>query len=251
MAEGYLNNASTLKIDLMLRGIRTEDPALTERALEGAGLDLVLPRATPALVPCGEEFTLNSPYLLKKSEEGYLITDGDGEVPVSLVELPGFLSEETTTGASMGEIAKWHGSYVVIAPNQSCDFFGEGVECRYCAGNFDSHGSKRIFTVEEVLDTVEAIKKDGAAEIIYLSIGFSDGPDGGIEFLAPYIVAIKKHFNMLIAVEALPPKSKKWIDETYAVGADSLLYNLEIYDKELFEVICPGRERLIGRKRYH
>ncbi|MCK4738457.1 MAG: hypothetical protein KAT46_00770, partial [Deltaproteobacteria bacterium] len=32
--------------------------------------------------------------------------------------------------------------------------------------------------------------------------------------------------------------------------ADSVLYNLEIYDPELFKVICPGRADLIGRERY-
>ena len=34
------------------------------------------------------------------------------------------------------------------------------------------------------------------------------------------------------------------------MGADSVLYNLEIFDKGLFEIICPGRSELIGRKRY-
>ena len=61
---------------------------------------------------------------------------------------------------------------------------------------------------------------------------------------------MKKNFNCLVAVEALPPKENRWIDETYALGVDSVLYNLEIFDKELFEIICPGRAAQIGRKRY-
>ncbi|MBI5233082.1 MAG: hypothetical protein HY880_01870, partial [Deltaproteobacteria bacterium] len=92
--------------------------------------------------------------------------------------------------------------------------------------------------------------KEKGTEVIYLSIGFSKSDDGGIELLRPYIKAIKNHFNTLVAVEALPPTNNRWIDETYALGADSVLYNLEIYDKELFEIICPGRARLIGRERY-
>ena len=92
--------------------------------------------------------------------------------------------------------------------------------------------------------------KEGRSKIIYLSVGFSSGDDGGIEFLKPYVLAIKKHFNCLVAVEALPPKKNKWIDETYALGADSVLYNLEIFDPVLFETICPGRAELIGSKRY-
>jgi len=100
------------------------------------------------------------------------------------------------------------------------------------------------------LETVEAAYKEGKAEVVYLSMGFSETADGGVEFLKPYIKAIKKHFNTLVAVEALPPRDNKWIDETYAVGADSILYNLEIFDPKLFEEICPGRAALIGRERY-
>ena len=106
------------------------------------------------------------------------------------------------------------------------------------------------FSVDEILEVVEAVKKEKVAEIIYLSLGFTSEDDGGIEFLAPYIKAIKKHFRILVAVEALPPKRNSWIDDTYAMGADSVLYNLEIFDKGLFEIICPGRSELIGRKRY-
>jgi hypothetical protein len=252
----YLNNPSSLKIDLMLRGIRVEGPAgelLANSVRTEPGIDIVLPRSTLVDVPFGEEFTKASPYLLKKKKNGYAITDGTGEVPVKLVAPPEFYKRKTTTGIPFSNIGTVHGSFVVITPSPRCDFFNRNVECRYCAGNFDIEGGESneiTYSVDEVLETVEAILKEGASEIIYLSIGFSEQDDGGIEILSSYIKAIKKHFNCLVAVEALPPKKNRWIDQTYAVGADSVLYNLEIFDRELFEVICPGRAQLIGRKRY-
>jgi hypothetical protein len=254
----YIDNPGSLKIDLMLKGIRVEDPVVgtlagTGRA--GAGIDLVLPLSTLVNVPFGDEFTEASPYLLKSRDSGgYVITDSaGGEVPVTMVPRPGFYNSKTTTGIPFSDIGTVHGSYVVITPSPRCDFFNTNVECRYCAGNFDIDGNgaaDRVYSVDEVLETVEAILTEGTSEIIYLSIGFSKGDDGGIEFLTPYIKAVKKHFNCLVAVEALPPKENRWIDHTYAVGADSVLYNLEIFDKELFRVICPGRAELIGRDRY-
>jgi hypothetical protein len=256
MQTNYLNNPGSLKIDLMLRGIRVEDTlrdSLTDSGGAGQGIDIVLPPSTLVDVPFGEEFTKASPYLLKKKGNGYVITDGSGKVPVTLVPPPEFYKRKTTTGRPFSKIGTVHGSYVVITPSPRCDFFNRNVECRYCAGNFDidgGAGSEITSSVDEVLETVEAILREGASEIIYLSIGFSQGDDGGIEFLTPYIKAIKKHFNCLVAVEALPPKQNRWIDETYAVGADSVLYNLEIFDKELFEIICPGRATLIGRESY-
>ena len=56
---------------------------------------------------------------------------------------------------------------------------------------------------------VEAVKKEKVAEIIYLSLGFTSEDDGGIEFLAPYIKAIKKHFRILVAVEAASAEEKQ------------------------------------------
>ncbi len=211
----------------------------------------MLPQNTPANVACSELFTEVSPYAVKKEDGRYIITDGTGSVPVSLVPRPKYYGLKTSTGIPFSKISAFHGSYTVITPSPRCDFFDRGIECRYCAGNFDVKDSGgRVYSVEEVLETVDAILKEGASGIIYLSTGFSQAPDGGIEFLKPYIKAIKKHHNCLVAVETLPPKEDRWIDETYAIGADSVLYNLEIFDKELFEFLCPGREKLIGRRRY-
>ncbi len=252
----YIDNPGALKIDLMLRGIRLDNaleghPLFKGRA--GKGVDIILPNEALVNVPCGDEFTKASPYLLHSSGKHYTITapkDGRG-VPVKVVEPPSFYSEYTTTGKAFSDIATLHGSYSVITPKPVCELFNKNAECRYCAGGFDKvEANPVVYTVDEVLETAEAILKEGASDIIYLSIGYSDCDDGGIEFLAPYIVALKKHFRCLVAVEALPPKSNKWIDETYGLGADSILYNLELFDKELFETICPGLAKTIGRERY-
>jgi biotin synthase-related radical SAM superfamily protein len=235
----------------MLRGLRVEDPVVKAWACGGSGIDVMLSNSTLVNIPCREGFTHNSPYVIAKKGERFLISDGDGEVEVALVPRPEFYNKKTSTGVFMSNIAVVRGSLTVITPSPRCDFFDRKTECRYCAGNFDTDNASRVvYTVEEVVETAGAVLKERPSEIIYLSIGFSDGDDGGIEFLKPYIQAIKNHFNCLVAVEALPPRDNRWIDETYAVGADSVLYNVEIFDKELFEIICPGRAALIGRKRY-
>jgi hypothetical protein len=241
-----------LKIDLMLRGIRVNNSIDLSRVTHGSGIDIILPGETLANVPHGDEFTADSPYQLMRVKEAYSISNGKSEMPCEVIPPTDFYSGKTSTGVEFDKIATTHGSYVAITPRPSCEFFGEGVECRYCAGNFDvaSGGDGRAFTIDEILEVVEAIKKERLAEILYFSLGFTKEDDGGIEFLAPYIKAVKKHFNLLVAVEALPPKKNSWIDDTYAMGVDSVLYNLEIFDKGLFEVICPGRSELIGRKRY-
>ncbi|MBI5809915.1 MAG: hypothetical protein HZB21_01800 [Deltaproteobacteria bacterium] len=215
-------------------------------------MDVLLPGDTLVNIPCSEEFTKDSPYRIRKgADNGLVIEEAGSSVKVTLVPRPAFYNKATSTGVLFSKIAAVRGSLAVITPSPVCEFFNSKIECKYCAGNFDVTSSDRsIYTVDEVLETVSAVLKEKVSEIIYLSIGFSPGDDGGIKFLKPYIKAIKKHFNCLVAVEALPPKDNRWIDEAYAAGADSILYNLEIFDKELFEIICPGRASLIGQKRY-
>ena len=247
----YFDNPWALKIDLMLRGIRVADGSARALISDASGIDVLLLRDTLVNIPCLEEFTARSPYELVGSDGGFCITDGEGTVPVTLLPRPRFYGQRTTTGVEFSDIASTHGSYTVITPSPRCEFFNTKVECKYCAGDYNTAGGPgRDFTVDEVIEVVGEILKEGSSRIIYLSLGFSSGDDGGIEFLKPYIEAIKKRFNCLVAVELLPPRSNKWIDETYALGADSVLYNLEIFDPVLFETICPGRAELIGRKRY-
>ncbi|MBI5048280.1 MAG: radical SAM protein [Deltaproteobacteria bacterium] len=255
----YLHNPGYLKVELMLKGIRVDGKVLKKANLDKCrdvanitcGLDIILPHNTWVTVPYADDFVNDSPYELIESEGKFFVRGGTESVNVSVVPTPKFYRLKTTTGISLSKIGIVHGGHVAITPATQCDFFNKEIECRYCAGNPDIKGGKgKTYSVEDVLETVEAAYKEGKAEIVYLSIGFSETPDGGIEFLKPYIKAIKKHFNTLIAVEALPPKENKWIDETYAVGADSVLYNLEIFDSKLFKDICPGRAALIGRERY-
>jgi len=255
--KSYIDNPATLKIDLMLRGLRIEDPLVKAWACGATGIDIMLPGKTIVNIPCSEGFTETSPYVIKKKGERHVITDGAGEVKVNLVPRPEFYDRKTSTGVSFSKIAQVHGSLIVITPSPVCEFFNAKVECRYCAGNFDRTeggnspgGGNVVYTVEEVVETVGAALAEFGSPVVYLSIGFSRDPSGGMEFLRPYLQAVKRHYNCLVAVEALPPKDNHWIDETYAMGADSVLYNIEIYDEGLFEIICPGRASLIGRKRY-
>lgn len=251
MKKTYLDNPAALKIDLMLQGARIDDPVVKAWACGAGGVDIELPGATLVNIPCFEEFTRNSPYLIRKKGDCYAITDGRAEAAVKLVPKPAYFNKRTASGAHMSRIASSHGSYTVITPSPRCDFFNRQIECRYCAGNFDlAGGDSTVYSVEDVLETVEEVLKESSSSIIYFSIGFSETDDGGIEFLKPYIKAVKKSHNCFIAVEALPPRANRWIDDTYAMGADSVLYNLEIFDHELFELICPGRATLIGQKRY-
>ena len=160
MDTNYISNPGSLKIDLMLRGIRVDEGIEGVEGVKGragVGIDVVLPSSALVNVPFGEDFTKDSPYLLKRSGGDFLVTDGTGEVAVKVVPPPAFYGRVTTTGVPFKKIATVHGSYVVITPSPYCEFFNRDVECKYCAGNFDlvniDGGKVVIYSVDEVLET--------------------------------------------------------------------------------------------------
>ncbi len=74
---------------------------------------------------------------------------------------------------------------------------------------------------------------------------------GGVGFLQPYVEAVKKHFDTLVAVQAHPPRENRWIDRCYAAGVDALSYSIEVHDAEVLAAVCRSRSQLIGRERYY
>ena len=151
----------------------------------------------------------------------------------------------------MRTVGSAYGGYIAINPAAGCDFAPRGLACRFCDLPTRAPSREAPLAVADVVDTVRAAFAEGAVEFVYLHIGYLDGDDAGIGFLEPYVRAIKRHFDTLVAVQLQPPRSNAWIDRTYAMGVDALSYSVEIHDPELLQRHCAGRAAHVGRERYY
>jgi sodium-dependent dicarboxylate transporter 2/3/5 len=143
------------------------------------------------------------------------------------------------------------GNHLLVHPGSVCGFSVHGAPCRFClegARGPTDRGS--IPTVADVVDVVRAAFDEGVASLVYVNGSPFEAEDGGMAFLAPYVEAIRKHFDTIVAVQVHPPKALSWIDRTYAMGVDALSFNLEIFDPDLLNRYCIGRSRYVGRERY-
>ncbi len=255
-----MKNPGFLKLELSARGIRLSQEliegkdlkaAFLARAGIGGGIDIILPDDVWVNAPIRESFTKDSPYLLLK-ENGDFFIDTDGErIAVGIVPPPAFYEKKTSEGTPFAQVGTVHGGYLTITPIAACDFFPRFESCRFCSANFVMGPvGKKALSVREVVEIVHEAFEEEIAEFVQLSMGFLEGDGHGIASLEPYITAIKKNFDTLLAVEVSPPATDKWIDRTYAMGVDSIAYHLDIYDPEIFARICPGKARNIGRDRY-
>jgi hypothetical protein len=150
----------------------------------------------------------------------------------------------------MRRIATVHGSHLVVHPGVACGFSVRGLPCRFCVEGARAATDREAVSVVEVVEVVRAAFDEGVVETVYVNSGAYDAADGGIGFVAPYVHAIRKHFDTLIATQVHPPPTNQWIDRTYAMGVDALSYNLEIFDRDILNRQCIGRMRYIGRERY-
>jgi hypothetical protein len=151
----------------------------------------------------------------------------------------------------MRRIASVLGNHLLVHPAGACGFSVQGTPCRFCVeGARGTIEREAVASAADVVEVVRAAFDEGTAEFVYLNSDAFDVEDGGLGFLAPYIEAIRRHFDTLVAVQSHPPRTDRWIDWAYALGVDAISFNLEIFDPELLDRHCIGRMRFIGRQRY-
>jgi hypothetical protein len=253
-------NPGLLKLDLAIRGARLAPeiasnveifrvPTLLDHA--GRTLEVILPEDVSVNVPVGEAFTQDSPYTLAANGDGFVVSTAGHQTSVRIVPQPRFYGLETRSGASMWRVGTAYGGYLAINPATGCDFTQNGLACRFCDVPTRVGERDAALSVADVVETVRAAFAEAAIEYVYLHIGYMHGEDAGILFLEPYVRAIKRHFDTLVAVQLQPPRLNAWIDRTYAIGVDALSYSVEIHDAELLHRHCPGRAQQVGRERYY
>lgn len=258
-----LANPGLLKLELMMRGLRVPqhvrdrlngDFGVTGHALFGSAgdVDLVLPGGTWASVPIIGGLMATTPYALECVDDAFTIRVDRDQTLTCRVEVrrpSSFFSHSTSTGIPYGKIGTVHGPYLALSPTNRCVFLTDADRCRFCGVGQDGDTHAGV-PVDDVLEAIRVARAENPIDMVYLSVGHLGTPDGGVRFLEPYVAAIKKHFDILVAVDALPPKDDGWIDRTYAMGVDAVSYNLEIFDPQRFERICPGPAREMGRARF-
>ena len=176
------------------------------------------------------------------------IGDAQSEAAARVVPTHEFAARKTPRGISLGAIAQVRGSYAGVALGGRCGL--EGRACAFCLGRELTEKAGEVWAVDDVIEALRGAFDEGAAEAVHLQVGYFPGDDAGVQQLTPYLEAIHRHFDTMVAVTMHPPASLRAIDRTYASGVDALSYNLEAADAETMARHFPGRARFFGRRRY-
>ena len=209
----------------------------------------------------------SSPYRVDKTEDGNLVLlEGDVVLAdVAYKPEPSWYNRALPSGAKYGEVVAdigW-GERTVSMVMGHCQMWDEGDQCLYCdlVANVDAIKSMGWpYTIrkrpEDVADVFYAIfHEHDENELppvgIQLTGGsFIDQQAGHIEdtdFYLDYVTAIKERVGnkwpLTQQTAALDePSARKLRDG----GVDVHHANIEVINKELFNVICPGKAKFVG-----
>ncbi len=213
-----------------------------------------------------------SPYIVdKQGEELWLCEREKGSLaPIAplypYLPIPKYWSMYFEDGTPYREIVRDTGNANVTLFTQ-CQYWGAKEECKYCDINAnaraakergDLHISTPYLKVEYVVKVLEQLFLHEAPErppydrprYIFLTGGAILKKLDGLDedgFYLRYVRAIKELLgNRWILVLQTSPKTKEKAKEYVQAGVDCHNSNLEVWDKRLFSIICPGKSRAFG-----
>ena len=210
-----------------------------------------------------------SPYRIDRADDGRLglTLEGSAIADVELPPMPEYYRHTLANGKTVMETAptiQW-GYLIYLTVLRLCQYFGAKEECQFCDINHNWRQHKQagrpytgIKPVEDVLEALAIIDEHDAehASKAYTLTGGSvtSKVDGLAEadFYGRYAQAIEARFPGRwigkVVAQALP---REEVERYRDYGITIYHPNYEVWDKRLFEIICPGKERYVGRLEWH
>lgn len=261
-------NACELEIDLFCKGMRISPDVCLDgvrgisrtRAGLGSGLETAIPVEAGLKheiwvnVPVVESFAARSPYeLVAERASAHAIRDDRSghEYRVRLPEEPAWYRRETSNDVPMNRVGVLQGTYLAIYANPICAFwnYSPRLNCRFCTtGQNVGANEAPVKALSDVIETCWAAKEESGITFVHLNGGFQGSR--GLDFIAPYVKAIKEEVGLLVGVQLAPERDLSRYDRLVDLGVDHLSFCVELMDPEWFARICPGKARVHGQALY-
>jgi hypothetical protein len=210
-----------------------------------------------------------SPYLVARDDEGRLGLELEGRpvADVALPPMPEYYRHALANGKTVMETAptiQW-GYLIYLTVLRLCQYFGAKEECGFCDinHNWRQHkqagrpytGVKPVADVLEALAIIDELDTARASRAYTLTGGSITSRVDGLEeadFYGRYAEAIEQRFpgrwTGKVVAQALPRGA---VQRYRDYGIKIYHPNYEVWDARLFRLVCPGKERYVGREEWH
>ena len=200
--------------------------------------------------------------------QGYALCNDDGRrQPVDFEALPDWMAGKTSDGTPILQSGvSVHGDMAVVNIAPGCQYFladkkeaGKSLRCTFCTYGAPDMRAKNLgqelwdvklpeASYKRAQDALEAAISAGEIRHIYLVGGsLTDWRQEGLRFieLARRVnETVQGRVPITCGSGALP---KDCIDTLHSEGlVQNITFNLEVWSKDLFQAVCPGKDRFVG-----
>jgi hypothetical protein len=222
-------NLALLKLQLLFHGIRAGKDLPAPLTNPFGLIHLALPEKVFVSVHLNTNGT-ESPFTLRRDGgKFFLDIAGSSSIPVNWTPPLASYQKRTSSGLLVSDILTVHGDFIAVHPSHRCRFGQSGLSCRYC-GSSKELSDHPPFTPRDLVEAIHLVMEEKRCDVVSLSSGHVDTPDGGVERLEKWVTEIRKHNNVLISLDLVPPATNDWIDKTYAMGVDALYYDSDFFN---------------------
>lgn len=205
-----------------------------------------------------ETISDRDPYIIDVVDGKTVLVD-DGEVIEEVIywEKPDFVDKFTSSGKPMWQIVGARPQRFDIFPNKNCHFWDKpGNGCKYCnlCANYHKNKGPEHLDIQDISETVaEALKEKGR----YVSVVVTGGSvlsgkelfDDELEYYIKVINAVGEHFT----TKKFPCQlngsafNERQLERLYKeTGITYYTTDLEVFNEEKFNWICPGKAEFVG-----
>ena len=204
-------------------------------------------------LPCFLARYNDTPFRLTLNNEQLVITYLDEEVvPVSLPHRTSFYEQKTSHGIPFGNLGVIQGrDMLAFSCLWRCEITRSGNACGFC------HTGKVAVPEHSLSDMMEviryAVEEDPQTHILQMTAGSTFHPEKEIDRYVDILQAIDKEIGIAkvpTIIYLTPPKDLSQLDRLFEAGVGQIACDMDIWDKNLFERICPGKAKINTRERY-
>jgi|GEM_PF-1719629 len=271
-----LKNPAHIKLLLLSNGVNFED-----RDFEGVGRDfsenryyynvsndpaqfknklpseILLPKDIESSVYYNPE----SKVKLKHQDGKFGLFTGDSLIcPVALNLRPKFFDKKIgDEGLDCKKVISMYGRYVLaIFSNSFCLFFHEGVPCKFCSlgPSRKRYGGENLNVITPVIirEAIEVAKKTDGKRIKYVmyTCGTHLDSDRGYREQAEIIKNVCPYLPKKVGhhLTIMPTLNVSSFETLKSAGLNSIAFDIEVYDKKIFQDLCPGKEKFFGHDNF-
>lgn len=206
----------------------------------------------------------HSPYFIDWTEGKFVFCDETGVVEeVYFSPAPKWLSKTLEDGTPLQAIAQPIGfDNMAVCFDFYCEYWIKNEQCLFC--DIGSHLREKKRRGEKVITRLKPEQVAKTLAIAFSEKGYRHGcyTSGSIlrkrdgksetEWFCDFLNAIREEAgtNFQPAWFQIVAKPKDEIKMLHETGIAVLCLNLEVWDERLFNIICPGKARTVGREEW-